>query len=444
MVGRPVIPLSSRASSPWARWTFSVLLATLPVCLVFCTLLRADEKPKPAAAEDPAAVRFRELRNLYRRDPAKAAAGFRGFLKSFPKSDWADDAQYWLAMSLEKSRAKRRDVVAAYQALVDKHPKSSYRDDACFAVAEVWRRRARRPEDRTQAIKAYLDFIEKCPKSKRLSEAKLKIGELYRGLRKYKKAAGFFRRVVKEHPKSSFATHAHLQLARTYLKLGRVEEALAIYSGRLKTNLPEKQRIGVRLDMVDCYLRQKDRENGLKKALKTCKDIREEARRKKGLEDYAEYKTREKMARFYLGRKKYTEAEAEYQAYIARFGKSVGVWQARLNIGTIRLAAGKPADARKILHVITSKYPPGPKSLPWYVYQAMYFEAYTYEIEKNRCEARRHYKSLLEHYPRTYYGRRARKNLEKLEKEAKKEAEKEAKKEAEKEAKKKPAPPGKK
>jgi len=399
---------------PFARQAFRMVLV-VTACLVVCISAWAEEK-KTSATEDPAAARFRELRNLYRQNAAKAAEGFRDFLTQFPKSDLTDDAQYWLARSLDESRAKPRDIVAAYRTLIENHPRSNYRNDAYFAIAEVWRRRGRRPEDRNQAIKAYLDFIEHCPKSERVSEAKLKVGELYYDypLRNYEKAAEFFRRVVREHPDSSFATRAYGQLARTQLRLGRVEEALAIYARLLETGLPDKQRIGVRLGMVDCYLSQKDRKAGLEKALKTCQDIRDEAREKKILEDHAEYKTREKMASFYLGRKKYNEAEAEYREYIARFGKSAGVWQARLNIGTIRLAAGTPDKAREMFQLITSKHPPGPKSVPWYVHRAMYLEAYTYEVEKKWCDARGAYQKLVDHYPRTYDGRRARKKLEEL------------------------------
>ena len=374
------------------------------------------EAPKPAPPEDAAAERFRELRNLHRQDAAKAADGFRDFLARYPESDLADDAQYWLAMSLDRSRAKVPDTVAAYRRLIEMYPESNYRSDAYFGVAEVWRRRAQRPEDRTEAIKAYLVFLEKCPKSERVAEAGLKIGECYLDLGKYDKAMESFRGVVADHPESPFVSRARMQLARTHLRRHETDEARAIYAGLLETDLPDDQRIGVRLSMVDCFLGQEDREAGLKKALETCEDIRREAREKKTLEDYAEYKTREKMASFYLRQKQHKEAEAEYEAYIARFGKSAGIWQARLNIGMIRLAAGNPADARCMLHAITSAHPPRPEGVPWYVHQAMYYEAYTYEVEKKWDEARLFYQKLVEHYDRTSWGRRAAEQLKKLEK----------------------------
>lgn len=405
------------------RRTPRVLFVTLGVILSVSLSLGAQEVREPAA-EDPAAESFRELRNLYRENPAKAVEGFREFIARFPNGEWTDDAQYWLAMSLEKAKASREDILAAYQTLVDKFPRSNYRDDALFAIAEVWGRLARRPEDLNQAIKAYVFFIENCPQSERLSEAKLKVGEIYLRMKSYEKAAGFFRRVMDEHPKSSFVTRASTQLASCYLVLDRVEDALAVYSKVLETDLPDNQRFAVRLGMVDCYLARKD---GLEKALRTCGEIRDEARQKKNLEDFVEFKTREKMAAYYSQQKKYKEAEAEYQAYIARFAKSDGVPEAMINIGTIRLAAGKPAEAREMFQQVTSKSTVPLEKAPWHVQQALYLEAFTFELEKNPTEACRLYGKLVNSVPRSHFGREARQHIEKLEKEAAKPAQAEKK-----------------
>jgi len=416
--------VATQTSQPYTpgtrRGIACVVIAT--VLLAAASLVVAEPKPaavkkddaagkKPAEKPDPAAERFAELRKLYRANPAKAAEGFRKFLTEFPESEWIDDARYWLAMSLDRSRAKRRDVIAAFTDVVAKHPDSRYRDDALFAVAETWRRRARRPEDYNQAVKAYLDFIKRTPKSQRISEAQLKIGEVYQYLGQQEKASAFFNRVIKEHPKSPYTVRAHMKLAVSKLRMKKADEALKIYAKLLEQDLPHRERINVQFGMVDCYLTQK---NGMEKAIAICKTIRDEAAQRKSLEDFTEYRTREKMASYYLGRKKYEEAEAEYNTYIARFGKSVGVWQARLNIGTIRRVAGKPAAAREMFHEVVSGYTGDAQKAPWYVIQARYYEAYTYEMEKNDVEARKHYHQLVTLHPKHYYGRRARGKVKKL------------------------------
>ena len=114
----------------------------------------------------------------------------------------------------------------------------------------------------------------------------------------------------------------------------------------------------------------------------------------------------------------YKAAEAEYQAYVKRFPDSAGVWQAKLNIGTIRLSAGKPAAARKMFQAITDKYKIDVGNVPWYAIRAFYYEASAFEAEGNTAEAIARYKQLVEHRGRTSYGRRARERLEALAKPA--------------------------
>jgi TolA-binding protein len=410
---RPDSPVSGRPRSQtaFAPAAAAVVFLLVSVCLGSAAAVAADEAVQPPQ-DDPAGAAFRELRNLHRLNPAKAVEGFRDFLTRFGESDWADDAQYWLAMSLEKSRAEKREVIAAYRVLLDKHPRSSYHDDALFAIAEVWRR-APRPESLTQAVRAYTEFIEQCPQSERLSEAKFKMGEIYRLLKDDEKAAGYFLRVVQEHPKSSFSTPAHMQLASLYLKVQRTDDALAIYARLLASDLPDNQRIAAQLGTVDCHLSRKD---GLEQALKTCREIREEAAARKTLEDYAEYKTREKMASHYLRQKEYDKAEGQYGEYIGGFGASVGAWQARLNVGSIRIAAGNPAGAREMFQAIISHHAVVRQDVPWYVTKAMYLEAYTYELEKNWAESRRLYDKLIETHPGSGDGQKARRHLADLDK----------------------------
>jgi len=398
---------------------------------------KTEQPPKSAAEpKDPVAEKFAELRKLYRREPAKAAKGLKQFIDAHPQSDWADDAQYWLALSLDRSRARRRDVIAAFKVVVDKYPESSYRDDALFAVAETLRRRARRAEDYDLAVKAYLDFIKRSPRSKRVPEAKLKIGEVYRRVNRDKEAAKYFQKVVTDHPNTGYARRATMRLATTYLRLKRTDDALAIYLKLLeKKDLPHASRVAVQLGMVDCYLAAND---GLDKALAMCETIRREATEKKSLEDFTEYRTREKMANYYLNRKKHVQAEAEYEAYLERFGKSVGIWQAKMNIGTIRMAAGKLKEARELFDEIIRHHAEGSKKAPWYVSRAMYFKAYTWEKEKNPTEARRAYEDLAKRFPRNYYGRQAVGRVKAIDKKAAAERAAEAKKQAEKKPPKKP------
>jgi TolA-binding protein len=365
------------------------------------------------ADDDPAAQRFREVRKLCTTNPAQAVEQLRKFLADFPESTLADAAQFWLASSLEKTRADRDDIIAAYRALIDRYPKSEYCDDALFAVAEIQRRTARSAEEIARAIETYQEFVKTYPDSERLGEVELKLGEIYRQQKKYDEAATWFRKVVDDHPTSAFAVPASMQLASTFFTTKKVDEALEIYHKLLEAPTSDEQRIRIRLGIVDCWLSRPD---GLEKAVEECHTIRDEANQKRSLQDFADYSTRDKLATYYLGRNKYAEAEDEYQAYVSRFGTSVGVWQAKLNIGSIRMADGKFAEAREMFTDIISKHPADTRDLPWYVIRARYNEACTYELEKNLPEAKRLYRKLIEQFPRSADARRAKDRLEGIEK----------------------------
>ena len=411
--------------------TLALALAAFLVAALFAApLARAEEpaaEPEPApAAEKPADAadaakppadapgdEFRDLRNLYRENPAKAADGFRAFLVKYPAGEWADDAHYWLAMSLERAKAKRKDVLEAWEQLVVKFPESGYVPDALFAVGDLWQNRAERPEDYTQAIRAYQTFLDRFPANARAGEALLRLGEICDRLRNYDASATWFRRVLDEHAQSPFAARARVALAAVYLKMKKPADALALYEQLLKTELTEMQRVAARLGEVDCYLMQ---DGGIKTAVDACAAIREEARQKKTLEDYTDLKTREKLAGFYVGRKDYANAEAEYQAYLARFPNSEGALQAKSSVGGIRLTAGKPAEAREMFRAVAATLEPGAEKPSGLILRAMLNEAYTYELEKNFPAAKALYKKLSDTYPRTSEAREASRRLERIEK----------------------------
>ena len=418
MARRPLIfaSASSRALLPAAMngdcpCLFAALvLIAVALATAFSAAATAQE---PARANDPAADEFRELRNLYRESPAKAVEGFRSFLVKYPASEWADDAQYWLAMSLEGARAKRREILEAWQTLVDKYPESPYVPDALFEIAELWQAKAERPEDYTAAIKAFQTFLDHSPTNARACEAKLRTGEIYDRLKNYDQAAAWLKRVIEEHAQSPFASRAHSELAAVYLKQGKPTDAMSIYEKLLKTELPEPARVAARLGEVDCYLAEPD---GLKSAVDTCAALREEARQKKTLEVYAEFKTREKMSAWYLSKKKYAEAETEYQAYLDRFGATENAALAKLGIGAIRLAAGKPAEAREMFHAVAATLDPAAEKPSANALRAMLSEAFCFEAEKKLADARTLYRKLFDTWPRTTEGREAQRRLERLEK----------------------------
>ena len=65
----------------------------------------------------------------------EARKQFADMVARFPKSDYADDAQYWSAYSLK--HIDRKGAVEAYQRFIEAYPRSSYYDDAMADLDEL-------------------------------------------------------------------------------------------------------------------------------------------------------------------------------------------------------------------------------------------------------------------------------------------------------------------
>jgi tol-pal system protein YbgF len=103
---------------------------------------------------------------------SKSITAFEGFLKSFPESKYADNAQYWLGEANYVSRQYKT------------------------------------------ALDAFQTLIAKYPESKKLSGAKLKIGYTYYELRNWSASKDALMQVIKQYPDTTVASKANDRLER--------------------------------------------------------------------------------------------------------------------------------------------------------------------------------------------------------------------------------------
>ncbi len=107
--------------------------------------------PKPRAETDPKARYDMAYLEITRGNHDQAAARFREFLKSYPHSSLADNAQYWIGESFY-AREKYADALAEFRKVVsdypnqDKVPAAMYKSGLCHAklgnpakAAEEWK-----------------------------------------------------------------------------------------------------------------------------------------------------------------------------------------------------------------------------------------------------------------------------------------------------------------
>jgi tol-pal system protein YbgF len=68
-----------------------------------------------------------------------AVQGFETYLKTFPKSDLADDAQYYIGEALTGD-SKFKEAVAAYERVISDYPQSDILPEAYYKVGSTYER----------------------------------------------------------------------------------------------------------------------------------------------------------------------------------------------------------------------------------------------------------------------------------------------------------------
>ena len=134
--------------------------------------------PRVSSREDQA----REMRaydaasNLFRRnDFASAIEAFRAFLKDFPASTLAANAEYWIGISYANLR-DYRSALAAQEAVITKYPQSPKAPDALLAIAAIQAEQG----DNGSARNTLEDIIARFPGSEAAGKARTRLAALRR------------------------------------------------------------------------------------------------------------------------------------------------------------------------------------------------------------------------------------------------------------------------
>jgi tol-pal system protein YbgF len=124
----------------------------------------------------------RELRaydvasNLFRRnDFSSAIDAFRAFLKDYPQSQLASNAEYWIGISYANLK-DYRNALATQEQLLTKHPQSSKAPDALLAIAAIHADQG----DTGSARNTLEDIIARFPASEAAGKARTRLSQLRR------------------------------------------------------------------------------------------------------------------------------------------------------------------------------------------------------------------------------------------------------------------------
>lgn len=138
----------------------------------------ANAPPRTSSREEQA----KELKaydvasNLFRRNDFPAAIdAFRAFLKDYPQSQLASNAQYWIGIGYANLK-DYRNALAAQEQVLSKHPQSAKAPDALLAIAAIQAEQG----DTGSARNTLEDIIARFPTSDAAGKARTRLATLRR------------------------------------------------------------------------------------------------------------------------------------------------------------------------------------------------------------------------------------------------------------------------
>ena len=114
--------------------------------------------------------------NLFRRnDFASAIEAFRAFLKDYPQSQLAPNAEYWIGIAYANQK-DYKNALATQEGLLTRHPQSTKAPDALLAIAALQAEQG----DNGSARNTLEDIIARYPGSEAAGKARTRLAALRR------------------------------------------------------------------------------------------------------------------------------------------------------------------------------------------------------------------------------------------------------------------------
>ena len=184
-----------------------------------------------------------ELRHLYLDLPEKALLDFLLIEKNYPHTPYGETAQRRIAaLYMERLEDYGRAIVA-YQKLIDQEVAGS--DRLQYRIGEAYFQL----NNFEQARIEWESLIKSAPESSLIPEALYRIGVTWSLQGDHREAEEAFRRVMDQHPRTSYAQEARFALAAVYEEQERLAAALEILEN-LQGHYDNPQALEKRIEQV--------------------------------------------------------------------------------------------------------------------------------------------------------------------------------------------------
>lgn len=152
----------------------------------------------------------------------QAISEFEKIKNNYPNSEFIDDSQYYIAYCNEKKLGFYVKALLQYYSFLDNYPESEYADDAqlgigdcCYAMRQY-----------NSAIEGYQKVLDNYPQSPLLALAQYSIAHSYRRMAKYDKAIEEFENVIDHYPESDYSAPAQYYIGYSYYEFQDYNQAI--------------------------------------------------------------------------------------------------------------------------------------------------------------------------------------------------------------------------
>ena len=162
----PPGPTSSAPPPPATAVNAAIVVPSVPAT-----------RPPPTKEDQAREIKaYDAASNLFRRnDFASAIDAFRAFLKEYPQSQLAANAEYWIGIGYANLK-DYRNALATQEGLLQRHPQSPKAPDALLAIAALQSEQG----DNGSARNTLEDIIARYPGSEAAGKARTRLASLRR------------------------------------------------------------------------------------------------------------------------------------------------------------------------------------------------------------------------------------------------------------------------
>ncbi len=154
-------------------------------------------------------------------DLNEAKNNFTKLIKNFSESNYLLKSHMRVA-DIQGLSGQYADAAGSYKTIIKRFPKSGFEEMLLWKTGEAFRKSG----DLEKAGKAYDRYLDKYAGGQKSMEARMALGDIYYMLGDYGKGVKVFRTLIASSENGNFPAEPALKLARGYLNLNRISDAI--------------------------------------------------------------------------------------------------------------------------------------------------------------------------------------------------------------------------